>query len=112
MNFLVKLTLVAVALGFLVSVLMPQSPVGEVVNAAIEDVGGFCERNANACDQGSALAYRTSDLIAAAVQALAPDGEGVSTLTQDDRALAPPTATTAPQTPQPAIATHTELPKP
>ncbi|MEM8663488.1 MAG: hypothetical protein AAGF49_05120 [Pseudomonadota bacterium] len=111
MKFLIKLTVLAVALGAIVSVTMPETPVGEVVNAAIEDVSGFCDRNTEACDQGAALAYRTTDLIAAALTALQSE-TGTSTLTQTDKSLAPPAQPVAAQETQPAIATHGALPKP
>lgn len=109
MKTLFKLVLLLVVMAAVFSALRPKSPVSEFVEAAIEDVGGFCERQPGACEQGAAIAYRTQDLIAAAVHALSDEKPATQPLTAQDRALSPPPAA---QQPQPAIATHGKAPQP
>lgn len=110
MKLLVKMILVLAVVATLFAFLRPNSPVGEVIRAAIDDAGAFCDRQPEACHQGAAIAHRTSDLVAAGLRVLSGEREhereqarDERPLTNEDRTLLPHDAS-SPQ--QPAIATH------
>lgn len=106
MKMLFKLVLLLFMVAAIFAMLRPDSDVSGVVGAAIEDVSGFCDRQPGACEQGASIAYRTQDLIAAAMNALSGETPPRQPLTTQDRALAPPTDPDAAPAQQPAIATH------
>ncbi len=109
MKMLFKLVLVAVAVALAISVLRPETPVGEFVSAAVEDAAGFCERRPQTCQQGAEIAYTTGDLVSEALRSiLNDDPESALPLTGDDKRLAPATASQQ----QPAIAAHGNPPRP
>ncbi|WMS41683.1 DUF5330 domain-containing protein [Acuticoccus sp. MNP-M23] len=111
MKTLFKLVLVVIAVAFAISVLRPETPVGEFVSAAVEDAASFCDRRPQACQQGAEIAYTTGDLVSEALRSILNDGtEGQSELplTGEDKRLAPATASQQ----QPAIAAHGNLPRP
>lgn len=115
MKLLLKLVILAVAIAALLPVIRPGAPVSEVVSAAIEDVGGFCERNQSACDQGQQIAVRAGDLLTHALRSLTEEEtEPAQPLTAEDRALSPNEMVQNPAAPaqQPAFATNNAPPQP
>ncbi|MEM8552399.1 MAG: hypothetical protein AAGF45_08455 [Pseudomonadota bacterium] len=108
MKLIIKLAILAIALTLLVPAISPGSSLGSILSAALEDARTFCDRQAEACQQGAAVARQTAQALADVVSSLTDTGGASGNLTADDRALAPGTPPDQPEAlqQQPAIATH------
>lgn len=109
MKLLLKLTILVIGVALLLPVVRPDTPISNMVTAAISDVTGFCDRNPVACAQGKQVVARAGDLISQALRELADREPSSQPLTPADLALTP---NAAPPAQQPAIAANNELPRP
>ncbi|MEM7695020.1 MAG: hypothetical protein AAF318_11250 [Pseudomonadota bacterium] len=92
MTFLLKILALILVVAIAVPILTPQSPVGHIVSAAVDDLSGFCERKPDTCRQTAEVGRDLAKIVAATFRSLADDLSEDS-LTADDRTLAPAIAT-------------------
>lgn len=86
MRLLIKLVLAGILIAVLVPFISPDTSIGKVVRAALDDASGFCGRQPNACMESASIAAEAGDLIAATIAQL-QSGGGETTLSDADRAL-------------------------
>lgn len=87
MRFIFKLVLAGVLIAALMPLIGPNTSVGTLVRAALDDAAGFCARRPDACADGALIARDAGGLIASTITAL--QGTDGRTLTDADRAIAP-----------------------
>ncbi|MEM6763015.1 MAG: DUF5330 domain-containing protein [Pseudomonadota bacterium] len=89
MKALLKLAIVLFVIALAMPFLRPGSPVSAFVNAAMVDVGGFCQRQPAACAKGLDAVRQSTAFIREAIASANRGSPSQQPLTPEDRGLAP-----------------------
>ena len=95
MSTLIKLIALVIVVALLAPTLGAETQFGRVVGTALKDAAGFCDRHPDACAQAGEIARDTRNAVVSLVTTLS--GEAPETLTEADRALAPPDERASPE---------------
>lgn len=92
MTSFLKLAIIIVAAAAAIPLFAPDSPIGRIVSATLDDAASFCDRQPETCDRTSTAAREFAAGVAKTLRAVADDLSD-NTLTQTDRTLSPAIAT-------------------